>query len=266
MDGATARANQLPQPGDDYDFDNVLRSAFPEASLATQQTLRATAEIRSFRSKQTVVAQGEESRVGLVLEGHIGYRRTTVDGREVIPRIGSRGYLGPFMPIAGRPNTAECVALSPSRVALWSGSDVSALAAGDAGFAFDLLQHVLFAFEEVVERMDGLLYQNALRRVARVLDQHADILFSDEGGVTRAYLPALVGTSREMTGRVLRQLESDGVVERIGRNRLRLLDASGLAMTAGGSSAGARPRRSEQVPRRAEARDARVMSAHRDAG
>ena len=86
--------------------------------------------------------------------------------------------------------------------------------------------------------MDGLLYQNALRRVARVLDQHAEIIFGDEAVVTRAYLPALVGTSREMTGRVLRQLEADGVVERIGRQRLRLLDAWGLARTA---AAAARP-------------------------
>ena len=50
--------------------------------------------------------------------------------------------------------------------------------------------------------------------------------------VTRSYLPALVGTSREMTGRVLRQLEAEGVVERIGRGRLRLLDAAELTRTA----------------------------------
>ena len=231
MNGA-ARTGPHGQPGARNDFSDVLRSAFPESSSTTQQRLQATAEIRSFRARQTVSAQGEESRVGLVLGGHIGFRRTTVDGREVMPRIVSRGDLGPFMPIAGRPSTAEAIALSPASVALWSGDDIVALATGDAGFAVDLLQHVMFAFEEVVERMDGLLYQNALRRVARVLDQHADIIFGDEGVVTRAYLPALVGTSREMTGRVLRQLESDGLVERIGRSRLRLLDASGLALTA----------------------------------
>jgi CRP-like cAMP-binding protein len=50
--------------------------------------------------------------------------------------------------------------------------------------------------------------------------------------MTRAYLPALVGTSREMTGRVLRQLESDGIVRRVGRDRLRLLDADRLALAA----------------------------------
>ena len=117
---------------------------------------------------------------------------------------------------------------------------MQALAARDAGFAVDLLQHVMSAFEEVVDRMDGLLYQDALRRVARILDQHADIIFGEEAVVTRAYLPALVGTSREMTGRVLRRLESEGVVQRVGRDRLRLLDASGLARTAAGPSSARR--------------------------
>jgi CRP/FNR family cyclic AMP-dependent transcriptional regulator len=260
------RASRSLGPAELDRLAGVVRGTFLHATADTQRMLVSSAEVRAYVSRETVLSQGEESRVGLVLDGHIGWRRTTVDGREVMPRIVSRGDLGPFMPIAGRPSTADAVALSPSRVALWPATDVAALAAGDAGFAVDLLQQVLFAFEEVVERMDGLLYQNALRRVARVLDQHADILFSEEGGVTRAYLPALVGTSREMTGRVLRQLESDGLVERIGPDQLRLLDAPGLALTAGGSGVGTRQRRSEQVPRRAAARDARVRSPHPRAG
>jgi CRP-like cAMP-binding protein len=118
---------------------------------------------------------------------------------------------------------------------------VQPVAALDAGFALDLLGHVLLFVEELVERMDGLLYQNAQRRVARVLDQHAEIVFGEQAVVTRSYLPAVVGTSREMTGRVLRQLEAEGVVERIGRGRLRLLDAARLAQTAAPSrDAGAR--------------------------
>ena len=57
-------------------------------------------------------------------------------------------------------------------------------------------------------------------------------MFGDEAVLTRAYLPALVGTSREMTRRVLRILESDGVVARIGGGRLELLDAARLAQAA----------------------------------
>ena len=210
----------------------VLDETFPGSRPDTRRALILSVEVRTFRARQTVLAQGDDTHFGVVLEGHVGIRRTTVDGRELMPLIASRGQLGPTLPIAGRPSSAELLGLSPGRIALWSSSDVHALAAKDAGFALALLEHVLLAVEEVVERMDGLLYQNAQRRVARVLDQHAEIVFGDQAVVTRSYLPALVGTSREMTGRVLRQLEAEGVVERIGRGRLRLLDAAELTRTA----------------------------------
>jgi len=222
----------LITPADLETVAEVLDETFPGARPETRRALISSAEVRTFRARQSVVAQGDDTHFGLVLEGHLGLRRTTVDGRELMPLIVSRGQLGPALPIAGRPSSVELLGLSPGRIALWSSHDVQALAAGDAGFALALLEHVLLAVEEVVERMDGLLYQNAQRRVARVLDQHAEIIFGDQAVVPRSYLPALVGTSREMTGRVLRELETEGVVERIGRGRLRLLDAARLAQTA----------------------------------
>jgi len=221
--------------------EEVLDESFPASLPETRRNLVSSADVRTFPARQTIVSQGDDTQFGLVLEGHVGLRRTTVDGRELIPLIVSRGQLGPVLPIAGRPAGAELLSLSPGRIALWSSSAVQPVAALDAGFALDLLGHVLLFVEELVERMDGLLYQNAQRRVARVLDQHAEIVFGEQAVVTRSYLPAVVGTSREMTGRVLRQLEAEGVVERIGRGRLRLLDAARLAQTAAPSrDAGAR--------------------------
>lgn len=210
----------------------VVEKAFPRAQPGTRRSLVAIADIRLFHAGETVIAQGDDRRTVLVLDGHVGIRRTTLDGREVMPRVVSTGELASLMPMARRPAAAEAVALSSCRVALWPGNDLDALALSDAGFALDLLQHVLLAFEAIVERLDGLVHQDALRRVARVLEQHADILFGEAAVVPRTYLPALVGTSREMTGRVLRGLESDGVVARLGRDRLRLLDAARLARIA----------------------------------
>lgn len=194
--------------------------------------LVSIAEVRAFRAGETVIPQGDESWVGLVLDGHAGLRRTTIDGREVISVLISDGELGPVMPMARRPTTADLLALSAGRIALWAAPDVRARAAEDGGLGLDLLELVLLWVEQVVERMDGLLYQGAQRRVARILDQHAEIIFGDEAVVTRSHLPALMGTSREMTGRVLRQFEAEGVVERIGGHRLRLLDPVGLARAA----------------------------------
>jgi CRP-like cAMP-binding protein len=59
--------------------------------------------------------------------------------------------------------------------------------------------------------------------VIRVLARHQDMFFGDPVILSRSHLPGLVGTSREMTGRVLRELEREGTVARVGRSGLRLL-------------------------------------------
>jgi CRP-like cAMP-binding protein len=62
----------------------------------------------------------------------------------------------------------------------------------------------------------------------RILAEHEAVFFGDSPVLTRAHLPSLVGTSREMTARVLRELEREGVVLRVGRSGLRLLSREGL--------------------------------------
>ena len=98
----------------------------------------------------------------------------------------------------------------------------------------------------MTEGIDGLLHQNARRRVIRVLLRHRDLFFGEPAVLTRAELPGLVGTSREMTGRVLRELEREGLIARVGRRGLRLLRPDRLELDA-------------QAPARAAATDGRVI-------
>jgi DNA-binding GntR family transcriptional regulator len=51
--------------------------------------------------------------------------------------------------------------------------------------------------------------------------------------VTRTSLSALVGTSKEMTRRVIGRLEAEGIVQRFGRTGLTLTDAARLQELAG---------------------------------
>lgn len=208
---------------------DVLAEAFPHSRPETRTALAGAADLRSFEAGQTIVRQGDESYVVLVLDGHVAVRRATLDGRQLILRIVTRGGMAAILPLAARPVGADFVALTRSPAALWHGQEVRSLATLDPGLGVDLLDHVLGTFDEVLGRLDGLLYQDALRRVARVLHDHADLFFADRPVLTRAHLPILVGTSREMTGRVLRILESRQLVARVGRDRLRLLDWAGLA-------------------------------------
>ena len=209
----------------------VLSEAFPRSQPETLSALMSVATIRTFRPGQAIITQGEDTSLALVLDGYVALRRTTPDGRQLIVRIVPPGKLSSMMPLLARPASADNVALTEAPVAIWRGDQVRELASADPGLAVGLLDQVLAALEEVTVRLEGMLYQDALRRVARVLHQHADLFFSDAPVLTRRHLPMLVGTSREMTGRVIRILESDGVVLRVGRY-FRLLDLEGLTAAA----------------------------------
>lgn len=209
----------------------VLSEAFPRTRPTTLTALTSVATVRTFRPGQAILTQGEDKALAMALDGYVALRRTTPDGRQLIVRIAHRGRLSTMLPLAFRPAGADAVALTETSVALWSADEVRALAESDAGLAVELLDQALVVLEEVTARLEGMLHQEALRRVARVLRQHADLFFSDPPVLTRRHLPMLVGTSREMTGRVIRVLESNGVVVRAGRT-FRLLDSEALAAAA----------------------------------
>ena len=111
---------------------------------------------------------------------------------------------------------------------LWPGGDVRPLAAGDPGFALDVIDRMAQFLLQTNERVDGLLYQDTRRRVLRVLTNYGDLFFGQPAVLSRAHLPSLVGTTREMTGRVIRELEREGIVARVGRRGLVVLSAEGL--------------------------------------
>jgi CRP-like cAMP-binding protein len=241
---------------------DLIAEAFPHSRPDTRWALRGAANVRTFDVGQTILRQGQESSIALVLDGHVGIRRTTIDGRQLIVGIATHGGLVSILPLAGRPAGADADALSTSTVALWHGDQIRSLAAVDPGLAIDVLDHVLLTYELVVGRLDGLLHQNALRRVARVLHEYADFFFADRPVLNRAHLPILVGTSREMTGRVLRVLESRQLVARVGRDRLRLLDRAGLAAVAeSGMERSSAARRGESVMHFRSSNDGRTHSA-----
>jgi len=210
----------------------VLGEVFPRSGWWTLAAMTTATTIRTYRPGEAIINQGDDDSLGLVLDGYVALRRTTPDGRQLIVRVLDRGEMASVLPLAARPAAADAVALTHTSVARWRGPEIRSLAEGDAAFAIELMDHVLLAFEEMAGRLEGLLYQDAPRRVARILLRYADLFFRDPPVLTRRHLPMLVGTSREMTGRVLRVLESRGLVAREGRHGLRLLDSAGLVAAA----------------------------------
>jgi CRP/FNR family cyclic AMP-dependent transcriptional regulator len=144
-------------------------------------------------------------------------------GKELVSGIAPAGALFGWSGLASVSSSVELVALTACEVRQWRGEEVRMLAHADPELAFAAIDSMAWSLQQTIERIEGFLHQDARLRVLRILAQHRELFFGEDAVLTRSQLPGLVGTSREMTGRVLRHLEREGILERVGRAGLRLL-------------------------------------------
>jgi CRP-like cAMP-binding protein len=179
--------------------------------------------IRTIQPGQQIYRQGDAVPLTMILDGYGAARRTTVNGKELVSGVAPAGVLFGWSGLAAVPSSVELVALTECEIGQWQGAEVRTLVAADAGLALAAIDSMAWSLHQSVERIEGFLHQDARLRVVRILAQHRDLFFRESPVLTRAHLPGLVGTSREMTGKVLRQLEREGTVVRVGRVGLKLL-------------------------------------------
>jgi CRP-like cAMP-binding protein len=219
---------------------DLLARALPTTQPRTIRHLADRARVRTIERGGEIHRQGDELPLTLVLSGFAAFRRTTVDGRELLLHVTERGDIFGCVSVASEPTTGDLIALTDTVVAVWPGPSARRLVAGDPGFALDVIDRLARTVVSATERLDGFLYQDARRRVLRALARHRELFFAETPVLLRGHLASLVGTSRQMTGRVLRELEREGMLVRTGRDGLRLLSPEALdAAVAGDEAEGA---------------------------
>lgn len=200
-----------------------LVHSLPGCGPETIGALVDSARIRAVHPGEKIYMQGEPVPLTLILRGYGAARRTTASGQEIVSGVAPAGELFGWSGVASAQSSVEIVALTDCEVAQWPGPEIRTLAAADTGLALAAIDSMAASLHAAVELIEGFLHQDARRRVLRVLTRHRKLFFGEPVVLSRAHLPGLVGTSREMTGRVLRQLEQEGTIERFGRTGLRLL-------------------------------------------
>jgi CRP-like cAMP-binding protein len=219
-----ARATSSGSQSADHDHVRaLLERALPGSSAETIRRLAQTADVQRLGPDEMMFRQGEPVRLTLVIRGYGAYRRTTVEGQQVMTGIAAPGDLIGLTSISATQSSIDLMALTVCDAAVWTGPQIRELVAGDTGFALDVIDKLASFLTILTMKVDGFLHQDARRRVIRILARHRDVFFADPPVVSRAVLPGLVGTSREMTGRVLRELEREQTLLRVGRTGLRLL-------------------------------------------
>ena len=201
----------------------LVERALPGCQPDTYRHLTELARVVAVQRDDVIFRQGGMTPLTLVVRGHGAFRRTTVDGQVLMVDVAKPSDLFGFSAIASTRTPVDFVALSDGEMMLWKGGDVRRLATADSALALYVIDRMADFLTSITERLDGFLHQDSRRRVIRVLSRHRDLFFGDPAILSRSHLPGLVGTSRGMTGRVLRELEAEGTVARFGRTGLRLL-------------------------------------------
>jgi CRP-like cAMP-binding protein len=238
MSAGTARINPDRQPGGANSTQQhpvlaeLLDRLLPNCRTETIERLIQTVRVRTIRPGEHIYRQGEPVPLTLIIEGYGAARRTTVDGKELVSGVAPAGVLFGWSGLTSVPSSVELVALTDCKVGQWPGAEIRVLASGDPALALVAIDSMSLSLHQTVERIEGFLHQDARLRVLRILAQHRQLFFGETPVLTRADLAGLVGTSREMTGRVLRQLEREGAVARVGRAGLRLVRPDGLELGA----------------------------------
>lgn len=238
----TVRVSSLPAgQTPPADLRTRLARAFPHTSDATLGSLAESARLRQVRRGERLVVQGEPLAVILLIDGWAAVRRTSAEGKQVIMLINAPGELT-WAVLSGPPDSqVDLVMLADGLAASWTADYIRHLAAANAGLALDLMDAAVATGLALISRIDGCLYHGVVRRLAMALARFRDLAFDERRPVlTRSDLAALVGASREMTGRALRKMETEGIVTRIGRAGLRLLDRARLEEIADHGRANAR--------------------------
>lgn len=213
---------------------DILADLLPSATDASVGRLAAAGRDCDFVRRDRVLSVDDAPHLVLVLDGHLGTWRSDAEGRSQLVALNGPGEFAALSALSPRATSMDVVALDRGRAGLWDPAEVRALARGDAGLAADLLDLALRAGDRLATRLEHVTFDSVSRRLARLLWQRRELLFDPRRPLlSRPQLAELAGATREMTDRVIRDLEAQGIVARTGTTGLVLLEPHALHLLAG---------------------------------
>ena len=204
----------------------------PAADASALRRLEWAARTQTFCRRDILHARGIALPPFVVLDGHVMDRRIAETGQVYAALIAGPGYLGGLRSISdpGAEAFYELVALTDGSWATWDPGFVRGLAQEDGRLAVGLLDQASDFGAVLNLRLDERSFETARQRMAAILTRYGKVIVDRPHPVARrADLAAMIGTSRVMMGRALRDLEADGLVEREHGGGIRILDEERLA-------------------------------------
>jgi CRP/FNR family transcriptional regulator, cyclic AMP receptor protein len=187
---------------------------------ASQAESVAEAVVKSrFKRGEPIVEQGKKSNsLAIILTGRARVVTTDARGREVILATMQPGdYIGEMSLIDNEPHSATVRAEVQTDVLVLGRLEFARCLPENSSMAYAVMKGLVQRLRHADRKIESLALMDVYGRVARALLEFA--IVDDQGNavirekVSRQDLAKMVGASREMVSRVMKDLEERGFIE-----------------------------------------------------
>lgn len=194
---------------------------FSALSEDERDKIASLAKTRSVKKNTVIVTQGEETNsFYIVLSGRLRVFRDDEDGNEVILNDLQRAsWFGELAILAQTTRSASVVTLENSQLAIINQQELNRLLMENPLLTLGIARFLANRVIELTEDISDLAMLDVYGRVARTLEKHAR---EEEGKLitnrfTHQEIAAMVGASREMISKILKELKVGGYIDTDGK-------------------------------------------------
>jgi len=188
---------------------------FADLSDSAADTLLRCAKLHKYPKNSVIVTEGDtHSNFYIVTSGHLKVFANGDDGRQIVFSWLEPGdYFGELALIDGAPRSASVMTLAPTTLQVISQHDFQQFLTGDYGAALAMMKAMARRIRILTGSVRDLALLDVYGRVANLLQQRATDDGHAELKLTHQEIADMVGASREMVSRIMRELAVGGYIE-----------------------------------------------------
>lgn len=178
--------------------------------------------IKQYPKSCILINEGDRSdALYVILGGKVKVFLSDEDGKEIILNIQEAGeYFGELALLDEEPRSASVMTLEPSRLMVISKSDFQRCLVANPELALKLIRALAQRVRSLTETVKNLALLDVYGRVARTLENLAVEKSGKqviEQKLTHQDIANMVGASREMVSRIMKELTTGGYVQVVNR-------------------------------------------------
>ena len=187
----------------------------PEGQL---QLLTRVLSRKAYPKNSTIIAAGDATdAMYIVVSGRLKVVMSDKEGQEVILAILNQGeYFGEMGLIAQAPRSATVTTIEPCELLTITRADFTKCLQGNFDLTMNVIRGLVKRLREADKKIGSLALMDVYGRVARLLLEMAETIDGQKvvtKKLTKRDIAKMIGASREMVSRVMKELQASGRIE-----------------------------------------------------